>query len=91
MDVQVQIANGNVVFTVVGLGDKAVAELRERVRAALNASGLAMPAKRITVNLAPAFPKEGSLHGANQIQGSHALSAGSWRGTAWFFRFEPTL
>jgi magnesium chelatase family protein len=61
VDVHVQIANGNVVFTVVGLGDKAVAELRERVRAALNASGLAMPAKRITVNLAPAdLPKEGS-------------------------------
>lgn len=61
VDVQVQIANGNVVFTVVGLGDKAVAELRQRVRAALNASGLAMPAKRITVNLAPAdLPKEGS-------------------------------
>ena len=54
VDVQVQIANGNVVFTVVGLGDKAVAESRERVRAALNASGLAMPAKRVTVNLAPA-------------------------------------
>jgi magnesium chelatase family protein len=61
VDVQVQIANGNVVFTIVGLGDKAVAESRERVRAALNASGLAMPAKRITVNLAPAdLPKEGS-------------------------------
>src|ERR1700682_1798592 len=61
VDVQVQIANGNVVFTVVGLGDKAVAESRERVRAALNASALAMPAKRITVNLAPAdLPKEGS-------------------------------
>ena len=52
VDVQVQIANGNVVFTVVGLGDKAVAESRERVRAALNASGLAMPAKR-TVNDMP--------------------------------------
>jgi len=61
VDVQVQISNGNVVFTVVGLGDKAVAESRERVRAALNAAGLAMPAKRITVNLAPAdLPKEGS-------------------------------
>ena len=61
VDVQVQIANGNVVFTVVGLGDKAVAESRERVRAALNACGLAVPAKRITVNLAPAdLPKEGS-------------------------------
>ncbi|WP_395664767.1 YifB family Mg chelatase-like AAA ATPase [Methylocella sp.] len=61
VDVQVQIANGNVAFSVVGLGDKAVAESRERVRAALNASGLALPAKRITVNLAPAdLPKEGS-------------------------------
>ena len=61
VDVQVQIASGAVVFNVVGLGDKAVAESRERVRAALIASGLALPAKRITVNLAPAdMPKEGS-------------------------------
>ena len=61
VDVQVQITNGTVVFNVVGLGDKAVAESRERVRAALTASGLALPAKRITVNLAPAdLPKEGS-------------------------------
>ncbi|QGM45344.1 YifB family Mg chelatase-like AAA ATPase [Methylocystis heyeri] len=61
VDVQVQIANGNVVFTLVGLADKAVAESRERVRAALVAAGLALPAKRITVNLAPAdMPKEGS-------------------------------
>ena len=61
VDVQVQIASGNVVFTIVGLGDKAVAESKERVRSALIASGLAMPAKRITVNLAPAdLPKEGS-------------------------------
>ena len=58
---QVQIASGNVAFVIVGLGDKAVAESRERVRAALIASGLALPAKRITVNLAPAdMPKEGS-------------------------------
>jgi magnesium chelatase family protein len=54
VDVQVQIAPGNVAFTVVGLPDKAVAESRERVRSALIASGLALPAKRITVNLAPA-------------------------------------
>ncbi len=61
VDVQVQIAQGNVVFNVVGLADKAVAESRERVRAALIASGLALPGKRITVNLAPAdLPKEGS-------------------------------
>ena len=61
VDVQVQIMPGQVMFTIVGLGDKAVAESRERVRAALVASGLALPAKRITVNLAPAdLPKEGS-------------------------------
>jgi magnesium chelatase family protein len=46
---------------IVGLPDKAVSEARERVRSALIASGLALPARRITVNLAPAdVPKEGS-------------------------------
>jgi len=61
VDVQVQIAPGRIIFMVVGLADKAVAESRERVRAALTASGLALPLKRITVNLAPAdLPKEGS-------------------------------
>jgi magnesium chelatase family protein len=45
---------------VVGLPDKAVSEAHERVRAALIASGLALPARRITVNMAPAdLPKEG--------------------------------
>lgn len=48
-------------FTIVGLPDKAVVESRERVRAAPGAIGLALPPKRITVNLAPAdLPKEGS-------------------------------
>jgi magnesium chelatase family protein len=61
VDVQVQLMPGSVAFAIVGLPDKAVGESRERVRAALAASGLAMPAKRITVNLAPAdMPKEGS-------------------------------
>jgi magnesium chelatase family protein len=61
VDVQVHIASGFVAFTVVGLPDKAVGESRERVRAALHAVGLALPARRITVNLAPAdLPKEGS-------------------------------
>ncbi len=61
IDVQVTIASGLPAFTVVGLPDKAVAESRERVRAALNALGLALPPKRITVNLAPAdLMKEGS-------------------------------
>ncbi|GGH08166.1 ATPase AAA [Alsobacter metallidurans] len=61
VDVQVQIMPGSVVFTIVGLPDKAVGESRERVRSALVASGLSLPSKRITVNLAPAdMPKEGS-------------------------------
>lgn len=64
VDVQVHIGQGATtggVFNVVGLADKAVGESRERVRAALNAVGLALPYNRITVNLAPAdLPKEGS-------------------------------
>jgi magnesium chelatase family protein len=61
IEVQAQVASGLPAFTVVGLPDKAVGESRERVRAALNALGLAVPAKRITINLAPAdVLKEGS-------------------------------
>ncbi|RED21157.1 magnesium chelatase family protein [Rhodopseudomonas thermotolerans] len=61
VDVQVQVSPGLPAFAVVGLADKAVSEARERVRSALIASGLALPARRITVNLAPAdLPKEGS-------------------------------
>src|SRR5690242_224097 len=61
VDVQVQVAPGLPAFNVVGLPDKAVSEARERVRSALIASGLALPARRITVNMAPAdLPKEGS-------------------------------
>ena len=60
VEVQVQIAPGVPAFNVVGLADKAVAESRERVRAALSAIGLSLPPKRITVNLSPAdLPKEG--------------------------------
>jgi len=61
VEVQVQVASGLPKFLVVGLPDKAVAESRERVHAALAAIGLALPPKRITVNLSPAdLPKEGS-------------------------------
>ncbi len=61
IDVQVQIADGMPSFSVVGLADKAVAESRERVRSALHSLGLSLPAKRVTVNLAPAdITKEGS-------------------------------
>ena len=61
IEVQVAISGGLPTFTIVGLPDKAVGESRERVRAALHAIGLALPARRITVNLAPAdVQKEGS-------------------------------
>jgi magnesium chelatase family protein len=61
VDVEVQLTGGEQVMVVVGLGDKAVAESRERVRGAFTGLGLAMPGKRIVVNLAPAdLPKEGS-------------------------------
>jgi magnesium chelatase family protein len=61
VEVQAQIASGMPAFALVGLPDKAVGESRERVRAALGAIGLALPPKRIIVNLAPAdLPKEGS-------------------------------
>ncbi|MCK8780378.1 YifB family Mg chelatase-like AAA ATPase [Rhizobium sp. NTR19] len=61
VDVQVMVGPGKMGMHIVGLPDKAVAESRERVQAALHASGLAMPPKKVTVNLAPAdLPKEGS-------------------------------
>ncbi|MEM7120033.1 MAG: YifB family Mg chelatase-like AAA ATPase [Pseudomonadota bacterium] len=61
VEVQVSVAGGMPSFAIVGLADKAVAESRERVRAALGAVALALPPKRITVNLAPAdLVKEGS-------------------------------
>jgi magnesium chelatase family protein len=61
IEVQVQMASGLPAFVMVGLPDKAVGESRERVRAALTALGLALPPKRIVVNLAPAdVLKEGS-------------------------------
>jgi magnesium chelatase family protein len=61
IDVQVQVSNGLPAFNIVGLPDKAVAESKERVRAALHALGVSLPPKRLTINLAPAdVPKEGS-------------------------------
>ena len=61
VDVQIMVGPGKMGMQIVGLPDKAVAESRERVQAALHASGLSMPPKKVTVNLAPAdLPKEGS-------------------------------
>lgn len=61
VDVQVRVSSGLANFLIVGLPDKAVAESRERVSAALASLGLSLPQKRIVVNLAPAdLAKEGS-------------------------------
>jgi magnesium chelatase family protein len=61
VEVQVHCMNGLPAFTVVGLADKAVAESRERIRAALTSLGIGLPAKRITANLTPAdLVKEGA-------------------------------
>ncbi|GGH49726.1 YifB family Mg chelatase-like AAA ATPase [Frigidibacter albus] len=61
VEVQCALTPGLPGFTVVGLADKAVSEARERVRAALSALSIALPSKKITVNLSPAdLPKEGS-------------------------------
>ncbi len=61
IDVQVKIAPGLPTFNIVGLGDKAVNESKERIRAAFHSMNLSLPPQRVTVNLAPAdFQKEGS-------------------------------
>lgn len=61
VEVQCAVAPGMPAFAVVGLPDKAVSEARDRVRAALGALAVALPSKRITINLSPAdLPKEGS-------------------------------
>lgn len=61
VEIQVQISRGLPAFTIVGLADKAVTESRERVKAALISMGIALPPKRILINLSPAdIIKEGT-------------------------------
>lgn len=61
VEVQCAVSAGVPAFNLVGLPDKAVSEARERVRAALQSMSIALPSKRITINLSPAdLPKEGS-------------------------------
>lgn len=76
IDCQVQLSSGMVAFNIVGLPDKAVAESRERVRAALAAMGLAPPPRRITVNLAPAdvLAPASLLSLVNHVKGTQVLS-----------------
>ena len=61
VEVQCAVAPGLPAFAVVGLPDKAVSEARDRVRSAFSSLAIALPSKRITVNMSPAdLPKEGS-------------------------------
>ena len=61
VEVQCAVAPGMPTFSIVGLPNKAVTEAKERVRAALGQLAIALPSKRITINLSPAdMPKEGS-------------------------------
>ena len=61
VEVQIHVARGIPAFNIVGLPDKAIAESRERIRAALNSINLSLPSQRITINLSPAdLFKEGS-------------------------------
>lgn len=61
VEVQCATSPGMPAFSIVGLPDKAVSEARDRVRAALGALSIALPSKKITVNLSPAdLPKIGS-------------------------------
>lgn len=85
VDVEVAVSSGIPAFCIVGMPDAAVQEARERVRAALRASGFSMPNERVVVNLAPGALKKtgagfdlpiaaGILIATGQI--NHALMAG---------------
>ena len=54
VEVQCAVSPGMPAFSIVGLPDKAVSEAKDRIRSALSAMSIALPSKRITVNLSPA-------------------------------------
>lgn len=82
VDVEVDLSMGMIEFAIVGLADTAIKESRQRIRTAFKNSGLNLPQRKITVNLAPAsLRKEGTLfdlaiavgilHAAGQIELGH--------------------
>ena len=89
VEVQVRIVNGLPAMAIVGLADKAVAESRERVRAALGSIGLALPPKRIAVNLAPADVVKEGAHFDLPIALGLLVAMGAWGQkllpTCWFW------
>lgn len=77
VDVEVDIANGLPQFSIVGLGDKAINEAKDRVRSALKNIGFQLPVKRITVNLSPShIKKQGTLYDLPIALGILKLSTG---------------
>jgi magnesium chelatase family protein len=87
--VEVHISNGLPAFTVVGLPETAVREARDRVRSAILNSGFEFPARRITVNLAPAdLPKMGGRYdlpiALGILAASQQISIENWQNTACF-------
>lgn len=87
--VEVHISNGLPAFTVVGLPETAVREARDRVRSAILNSGFEFPARRITVNLAPAdLPKMGGRYdlpiALGILAASHQVSVDGLHNTACF-------
>ena len=61
VEIECAISPGLPAFSIIGLPDKAVSEARDRIRSALGALSIALPSRRITINLSPAdMPKEGS-------------------------------
>ena len=67
VEVEVDVGRGNVTFQVVGLGDTAVQEARERVRSAIKNSGFDFPLRRLIVSLAPAdLRKEGPAYATGE-------------------------
>jgi magnesium chelatase family protein len=79
VEVEADIADGLPGFHIVGLGDRALQEARERVKLAVNNSGFQFPGRKVTINLAPAqLPKEGS--GFDLAMAAAIVNAGQERG-----------
>jgi magnesium chelatase family protein len=79
VEVEADIADGLPGFHIVGLGDRALQEARERVKIAINNSGFQFPGRKVTINLAPAqLPKEGS--GFDLAMAAAIVNAGGERG-----------
>ena len=61
VEIECAISPGLPAFSIIGLPDKAVSEARDRIRSTLGALSIALPSRRITINLSPAdMPREGS-------------------------------